>query len=71
MTDKEIYKAREEGLNLVSELRQNYSPEAILELLDIAFHLSKKNSPNYELHRKEKVLEKAEARMRFIKLFNR
>jgi hypothetical protein len=69
MTEEEIYKARAEGLNIVSELRRSYSDKLVLELLDLAFHVSKLNSPKYEELRTNKILEKAEARKRFIRLF--
>lgn len=70
MTDKEIYKARAEGLNRVAEERIKFTSKPFLELLDIAFNISKDNSPNYQEHRNRKIIEKIQYRKALIKLLN-
>ncbi len=71
MTDKEIYKARVEGLNHIVKMRHKYSSNSFLELLNIAFEISSKNSPDYKQHRKRKILEKAKVRKRLVQLYIR
>jgi hypothetical protein len=69
MTEKEIYKARAEGLNWIAEKRALYNSDHFFELLDIAFQISKENSPNYKLHRDEKIMEKIKFRKALNALF--
>lgn len=69
MTEKEIYKARAEGLNWIAEKRTAYRSGSFYELLDIAFQVSKENSPNYLLHRENKILEKVKIRKALNSLF--
>lgn len=66
MTEKEFYKARAEGWNKVAALRSQYNTEAFFELLDIAFQIVKKNHPDFEKHREEKIL----AKIKFRKALN-
>lgn len=70
MTDKEIYKARAEGLNWISENRMLYNSTNFFELLDLAFLVSKENSANYSLHREEKIKEKIKFRKALNRLFS-
>jgi hypothetical protein len=69
MTDKEIYKARAEGLNRIAELRSNYKSGLFLELLDLAHTIAKENSRDHEKHRELKIWEKVKFRKALNKLF--
>jgi hypothetical protein len=71
LNEKEFYKARAEGFDIVSELHEKYSNESLLEFLNAAFRLFKENSDDFEKHRIEKILGKAEGRKKLINLDKR
>ncbi len=70
MTDEEIYKARTEGLNKISKLKQPATDERFLEFMSFIHEIISASEINLELI-KEEVLEKAEIRKKMFRLLSR
>ncbi len=69
MTDKEIYKARAEGLNRISEIKNEVSDADFLEFMCFVREAAGQYQPEWKLIQQE-IMEKCEIRKKLNKLFN-
>lgn len=68
MTEKEIYKARAEGLNRVAELHQEVSDSSFLEFMSYVREVAIQYKQNPDTIQQE-ILEKSEIRKKLNQLF--